>query len=385
MRKVAVLGVGCTKVGEHWGTSLKDLFTEAALAALNDAGSEKVEALYVGNMFSGYAQQQEHLGALLADSIGMSGISAAKIEGACGSGGAAVHAGYLAVASGMYDYVLVGGVEKMTDVSTAQVTTALMMAENRDYIGFTGITFVGLNALLHRLYTKTYGAKLEEIAAFAVNDHNNAVNNPYAQYPFPLKIERVLESPIVADPIRLFECCGVGDGAAAIVLCPLDNAKALAKGAVELAASTVATNVLSLNERDDLLVFDATRKAANKAYEIAGLKPEDVDVLEVHDAFTITGVLALEGLGFAKKGEGAKFVSEGNIALGGKIPTNTLGGLKARGHPIGATGVYQVIEVAKQLRGDAGKNQINGAEVGLTQNVGGVDSTAAVHVLRRCR
>ena len=385
MRKVAVLGVGCAKVGEHWGISLKDLFTQAALTALNDAGVEKVEALYVGNMFSGYAQQQEHLGALLADSIGMPGISAAKIEGACGSGGVAVHAGYLAVASGMYDYVLVGGVEKMTDISTAQVTTALMMAENRDYIGFTGITFVGLNALLHRLYTKTYGAKPEEIAAFAVNDHNNAVNNPYAQYPFPLKIEQVLESPIVADPIRLFECCGVGDGAAAIVLCPLDKAKALAKGFVELAASTVATNVLSLNERDDLLVFDATRKAANKAYEIAGIKPENVGVLEVHDAFTITGVLALEALGFAKKGEGAKFASEGNIALGGKIPTNTLGGLKARGHPIGATGVYQVVEVAKQLRGDAGKNQINGAEVGLTQNVGGVDSTAAVHILRRCQ
>jgi len=384
MRKVAIIGVGCTKVGEHWGTSLRDLFTEAALAALSDAGIEKVEALYVGNMFSGYVQEQEHLGALLADSIGMPGISAAKIEGACGSGGVAVHAGYLAVASGMFDYVLVGGVEKMTDLSTGHITTALMMAENRDYIGFTGVTFVGLNALIHRLYSKTYGAKPEEIAAIAVNDHNNAVNNPCAQYQYPLKIERVLESPLVADPIRLFECCGIGDGAASLVLCPLEKAKALADRAIEIAASTVATNVLSLNERDDLLVFDATRKAANRAYEIAGVKPDDIDVLEVHDAFTITGVLALEGLGFAKKGEGAKFVSEGNISLGGKIPTNTLGGLKARGHPIGATGVYQVLEVVKQLRGDAGKNQINGAEIGLAHNVGGVDSTSIVHILRRC-
>jgi acetyl-CoA C-acetyltransferase len=383
LREVGIIGIGCTKVGEHWGTPLRDLFAEAALKALDDACIEKIESIYVGNMLSSHAQKQEHLGALMADNIGIPGVQALKVEAACGSGGMAVHEGFKAVASGLVDFVMVGGVEKMTDISTPEVTMALMMAENREYSAFSGITFVGLNALCSRLYMETYEIKPEEMMAFPVNDHNNAVNNPYAQYPFKITVERAIQSAMVADPIHLFECCGIGDGAAVAILCPLEIAEKLEKPVIEVSASTTATNVLNLYERDDLLDFAATRNAVNQAYAMANISKKDVDVLEVHDAFSIVGVLSLEALGFAEKGMGARFATEGKIALDGEIPTNTMGGLKARGHPIGATGVYEIVELAMQLRGEAGKNQVEDAEVGLAQNVGGVDSTAIIHVLRR--
>jgi acetyl-CoA C-acetyltransferase len=383
LREVGIIGIGCTKVGEHWGTPLRDLFAEAALKALDDSGLEKIESLYVGNMLSAHAQKQEHLGALMADNIGISGVQALKVEAACGSGGMAIHEGFKAVASGLVDFVMVGGVEKMTDISTPEVTMALMMAENREYSAFSGITFVGLNALCSRLYMETYEVKPEEMMAFPVNDHNNAVNNPHAQYPFKITVERAMQSAMVADPIHLYECCGIGDGAAAVILCPLEIAKKLEKPVIEVSASTTATNVLNLYERDDLLDFAATRNAVNQAYAMANISKRDVDVLEVHDAFSVVGVLSLEALGFAERGMGARFAAEGKIALDGEIPTNTMGGLKARGHPIGATGVYEIVELAMQLRGEAGKNQVEDAEVGLTQNVGGVDSTAIIHVLRR--
>lgn len=383
MRRVAIVGVGCTKVGEHWRVSIRDLFTEAALKALDEAGVERVDALYVGNMFADYAQNQGHLGAMMADSIGMAGIPAVKVEAACGSGGMAVHEAFKAVASGMAEYVLVGGVEKMTDLQTPDVTTALMMAENREYTGFTGITFVGLNALVYRLYMETYEAKPEAVAAISMYDHKHAVNNPYAQYPFAVSADLVLKSPMIADPLHLFECCGIGDGAACLVLCSLEKAAEAVDSPVEIVASAAATQVHSLYERDDLLSFEATGRAAKEAYGVSGLGPEDIDVLEVHDAFSITGVLSVEALGFAKRGDGARFIAEGNTTFGGKIPTNTFGGFKARGHPIGGTGVYQLVELTWQLRGDAGKSQVPDAVNGLAQNVGGLDSTAVVHILRR--
>lgn len=383
MRRVAIVGVGCTKVDEHWKTSIRDLFTEAALKALDEAGVDRVDALYVGNMFADCAQSQGHLGAMMADSIGMAGVPAVRVEAACASGGMAVHEAFKAVASGLADYVLVGGVEKMTDLQTPDVTAALMMAENREYTGFTGITFVGLNALIHRLYMEAYEAKHEEVAAISMYDHKHAANNPYAQYPFAVSTDLILKSPMIADPIRLFECCGIGDGAACLILCPLEKAKEAVDRPVEVAASVAATQVHSLYERDDLLRFEATERAVKGAYRVSGLGPEEIDVLEVHDAFSIVGVLSVEALGFAERGEGARFIAGGNATLGGKIPTNTLGGLKARGHPIGGTGVYQMVELTWQLRGDAGKSQVPDAVSGLAHNVGGVDSTAVVHILRR--
>jgi acetyl-CoA C-acetyltransferase len=230
---------------------------------------------------------------------------------------------------------------------------------------------------------ETFEVKPEEMMAFPVNDHSNAANNPHAQYPFKITVERAIQSAMVADPIHLFECCGIGDGAAVAILCPLEIAKKLKSPVIEVSASTTATNILNLYERDDLLDFAATRRAVNQAYAMANIDKKEIDVLEVHDAFSIVGVLSLEALGFAERGMGARFAVEGKIALDGEIPTNTMGGLKARGHPIGATGVYQIVELAMQLRGEAGENQVEDAEVGLAQNVGGVDSTAIIHVLRR--
>ncbi len=384
MGKVYVAGVGATKVGEHWERSLRDLMVEAALKALEDAGLEvrEIQAVYVGNMSSGVLQGQEHLGSLLATWLGIPGVPACKVEAACASGGAAFHQAFLAVASGMYDRVLVVGAEKMTDCVSSDVTSALIMAEDQEYVAFTGISFVGLNALVYRAYMERYGARQEDIALFSVLDHKHAVNNPLAQYRFELSLDRVLSSPLIADPIRLFECAPIGDGAAAAVLTSEAPNK---DAAVEVVGSAMSTDVFSLHDREDVTTLRATRRAAERAFRMARLGPEDVDVLEVHDAFTILGVIHLEDLGYAKKGEGWRLLKEGELEVGGKLPTNTMGGLKARGHPVGATGLYQIYDVYVQLVGRAGRNQVDGAEVGLAQNVGGVGGTVVVNILRRVR
>ncbi len=388
MRRVFVAGIGATKVDEHWDKSLRDLMREASLKAIQDSGLSKkdIEAIYVGNMSSGFLQGQEHLGSLLATWVGVPGVAAVKVEAACASGGAALHQAYLAVKSGVYDCVLVVGVEKMTDAYTGDVTDALVMAEDQEYVAFTGLSFVALNAFVYRYYMKKYGAKQEDIAYFAVHDHKYAVNNPLAQYPRALTLDEVMKSPLVADPIHLLESAPIGDGSAALVLCSEEKLKALGKDVhLEMAGSAVATDVFSLHERADPTTILATVRAAKKAFSMASIEPKDVDVLEVHDAFTVLGVIHLEDMGFAKKGEGWKLLREGQLEKDGDLPTNTMGGLKARGHPVGATGIYQVYEVALQLRGKAGKNQVPDPEVGVAQNVGGVGGTVAVHVVRRVR
>jgi len=387
VEKVFVVGGGATKIGEHWDKSLRTLFVEAALEAVKDGGIElsDVEAVYVGNMSSGELQGQEHLGSLMATWLGIPGVAAAKIEAACASGSAAFHQAYLAVASGVYDCVLVGGVEKMTDAVVHDVTAALVMADDAEYTAFTGASFVGLNAIVYRYYMEKYGVKQEDIALFSVHDHKYAVDNPHAQFRFTVTLEKVLSSPLVADPIRLLECSPIGDGAAALVLCTEKFIKE--KGlnvAVEVAASTAATDTISLADREDLTTLTATVKAAKKAYRTAKIEPKDIDVMEIHDAFTILGVIHLEDLGFAKKGEGWKLVKEGEIEKDAKIPTNLSGGLKARGHPVGATGVYQIYEIYQQLMGKA-PNQVDGAEIGLAQSVGGVGGTVVINILRRVR
>ena len=383
MRDVAVLGVGCTKVGEHWECSLKDLFVEASLKALADSGVEGVDALYVSNMASGLLQRQEHLGAVMADALGISEIPAVRVEAASASGGVAFHEGVKAVASGMNDLVLVGGVEKMTDILPPEVASTVIMSEDQEYTAYTGITYAGLCALLKRLYMGRFDVKPEEIAMISVVGHENAASNPYAQYPFKTSVERVLSSPMEADPIHLLECAGIGDGAAAVVLGPAEEAEIFSRPLVVVSASTVATDTLSLTEREDILTLRAVRSAAQRAYDIAKLTPRDIDVLEVHDEVSILGVLSLEDLGFAEKGEGAGLVAGGGVSLKGVIPTTTFGGLKARGNPLGATGLYQIAELTWQLRGEAGKNQVEGAGVGLAQNMGGIGSTCAVNILRR--
>lgn len=388
MRRVAVIGVGFTKVGEHWNSSLRDLYAQAVLRAVSDADLElrDIQAMFIGNMSSGYLQAQEHLGSLLATHLGIQGIAAVKIEAACGSGGAAFHQAVLAVASGYYDFVIAGGIEKMTDVRTEYLTSALIMADDQEFVASTGVTFPGLNALIYRLYMEKYNVRQEDIAQFPVHEHFYAQFVEHAQYRYPITLEQVLESTIVADPIRLLECSPISDGAAAVVLCPLDIAmKRRKEGIVEVIGSALSTDAISLNEREDPTTFIATVKAAKRAYRMAKIEPRDVDVVEVHDAYSILGIINLEDLGFAEKGKGVRLVKEGEIARDGRIPTNLSGGLKARGHPVGATGIYQVAEIVKQLRGDFGKNQVDDAEIGLAQSIGGVGGTVIVNILKRIR
>ncbi len=379
MRRVAIAGVGLTGVSEHWAIGLKELFAEAALRALDDAGAEGVDSLYVANMCGAPLQGQLHLGAMMANALGARGIHAVRVEAGAASGGVAFHEGVKAVASGLSDCTLVGGVEKMSDGLPEQVAAALMMSEDQEYSAYTGVTRAGLNALLHRHYMEKYGINAEDIAMFAVRSHEHAVGSPHAQYPFKVSVDRIIASPMDADPVHMLECAGVGDGAAAVVLIPFEDSGSN----VEVVATSVATDSFYLANRRDLLTFDAVSEAAARAYKKAGVAAEDIDVLEVHDDTTITGVLSIEDLGFVEKGKGAAFVAGGGTTRKGEIPTNTFGGLKARGHPLGATGLYQIGEIVIQLRGDAGPCQVDGASVGMAENLGGLGSTCSVTILRR--
>ena len=361
---------------------MSELFVTAAKQALDEAGVDEIDSIYVGNMMSGFLQKQEHLGALMATALGQEGVSTYKVEAACASGGVAVNAAVKALLSGLEEIVLVGAVEKMSGYTTPEVTTGLMMAEDRMKVASTGVTFVGLNAMIARAYMHEYGITHESIAQFPVLCHKNALDNPNAQFRKKIGVQDVLQSPLVADPLRLFDCSGIGDGAAALVLAPKDMAKKFNDSPVEIAASTVASDTLSLYQRPKITTFEASKRASNRAYKLAGIKPEDVDALEVHDAFSVLGVMALEDLGFAEKGAGTHLLDEGECERDGRLPTNSFGGLKARGHPVGASGVYQIAELAMQLENKAGKCQVSGARIGLAQSVGGIGSTVAVHILR---
>ena len=379
MRKVGIAGFGFTKVGEPWEKNVKELFAEAALAAIKNAGVSDIDFLYVSNMLGSHLQGQLNMGAVMAEAIGKPGLPAIRVEAGQASGGVAFHVAHKAVASGLSDYVLVGGVEKMSDLLPEAVTTTLVGAEEQEYTAYTGITKTGLSAILHRLYMQEHGATPEDIGMFSVRGHDNAVGVQHAQYPFKLSIERVMTSPMEADPIHMMECSAVADGAAAIVLCPLEKAGT----GVEVVSSAIATDYLSIAAKKNPLVLEAVRRASKKALDSARLKPSDIDLLEVSDDTTIDGVLSLESLGFAEQGKGAKFVASGGTAKGGEIPTNTFGGLKARGNPVGATGLYQIAELAMQITGKSGSSQITDVKTGLAQSMAGVGSTCSVTVLRR--
>lgn len=380
---MAVIGVGHTRVGAQPEATLRHLFADAANEALEDAGVDKVDAIVVGNMMSGRLQCQESLGTLSATSIGMTGISVMKVEGACASGGVAVHAGFNSVRAGVYDIVLVAGIEKMSGMSISEVTSGLMMAEDRDYVAASGVTFVGLNAMVARYYMDRLKVRHEDIAQFPVVCHKHGFNNPKAQFRKLITVDDVMSSPLVADPLHLYECSGIGDGGAAVVLSSTKIAKKLTDTPIEIVGSSIANDSISLHQRLDLTTFPASKTSAKKAFDMAKLQPKDIDVLEVHDAFSILGVMALEDLGFAEKGEGAKLVTEGQIEIGGRLPTNTFGGLKSRGHPVGASGVYQIVELTQQLRNQAGKNQVPAAQYGYAQSIGGIGSTITGHILAR--
>jgi len=382
MRDVSIIGIGQTEVAEHWDRSLRHLAGDAVLAAMKDAGIERADALYVGNMLSGLLTGQEHLGALIADFVGLRGIEAVKVEAACGSGAAALRLGYAAVAGGLHDFVIVCGVEKMTDTVNAETTTGLAMAADADYESIHGLTFVSINALLMRRYMYEYGVEHKDFAHFSVNAHQNAVGNPNAMFRRPISVEAFSRARMIADPINLLDSSGIGDGAAAVVICPSNMAPEFGNGrAVRIRASTMATDAVAVHDRPNPLWLSAVEASAFKAYQQAAVGPRDLDLFEVHDAFTIMSALSLEASGFAERGKGVQLAQAGEITRDGQIPICTMGGLKARGHPVGATGIYQVVEVVQQLRGEAGPNQIPNARLGMAQNIGGSGATVITHIL----
>ncbi len=382
MRDVSIIGIGQTKVDEHWDRSLRHLAGDAVLMAMTDAGIEMADALYVGNMLSGLLTGQEHLGALIADFVGLRGIEAIKIEAACGSGAAALRLAYGAVAGGLHDFVIVCGVEKMTDTVNAETTTGLVMAADADYESIHGTTFVSINALLMRRYMYENGVKHEDFAEFTVNAHRNAAGNPNAMFRNKITAEQFARARMIADPINLLDSSGIGDGAAAVVICPSSMAGEYANGrAVRIRASSMATDAVAVHDRSDPLWLSAVEASAHKAYQQAGVGPREIDLFEVHDAFTIMSALSLEASGFAERGKGVWLAKAGEISREGRIPISTMGGLKARGHPVGATGVYQVVEIAQQLREQAGENQLANARLGMAQNIGGSGATVITHIL----
>jgi acetyl-CoA C-acetyltransferase len=383
MRDVAIIGVGMNKWGELWEKSLRDVFVESALLAVKDAGVDHIDSMYVGCMSSGLFVGQEHLSSLLSDYLGMGPIPAARVESACASGGLAVRMGFMDVASGMSDIVLVGGVEKMTDVGGDGATYALSTAADQEYEVYHGITFPGLYALMARSHMEKHGTTREQLAQVAVKNHENGSKNPLAQFPQKITVEQVTKSIMVADPLTILDCSPITDGSACLILCPAEMARKLSKKSpVKIMGSGNATDTIALHSRSDFTTLNATVKAAERAYKMAGVKPEDIDLAEVHDCFTIAEIIISEDLGFFKKGEGGKAVGSGVTAVGGKKPINASGGLKSKGHPVGATGVAQVVEIVHQLRSEAGGRQVKDAKIGLTQNMGGSGGSAVVHIMQ---
>ena len=385
MREVAVIGIGMTKFGELWDKSFRDLVAEAGIKAIMDAGIEgkDIDAMYIGGMSSGGFVEQEHVAPLAIEVAGLEEfhIPATRVEGACASGGIAMRQGYIAVASGVHDIVLIGGAEKMTDVVGTEATNVLASAADREWEAFFGMTFPGLYALMARYHMQKYGTTSEQLASVAVKNHYNGSMNPHAQFNRKISVEDVLASPMVADPLHLLDCSPITDGAAAAILAPLDMAKKYTDKIVKILASAQASDTISLHNRRRFDALPAAIHAARQAYKMAGVEPKDIDLAEVHDCFTIAEIMAIEDLGFFEKGQGGKASEDGLTALDGQIPINTSGGLKAKGHPVGATGVAQVNEIVMQLRGEAGKRQVKDAEIGLTHNVGGSGGTAVVHIL----
>jgi acetyl-CoA C-acetyltransferase len=389
MRDVAIIGVGCTEFGELWDKSFRELFVEAGVSALEDANVQggKIDALYVGNMSGGRFIEQEHIGALIADYAGLASlhIPSTRVEAACASGGLALRQGIIAVASGYHDIVIAGGAEKMTDVGVETTTDALAAAADREWEGVMGATFPGLYAMIARLHMHKYGTTQEQLACVAVKNHHNGTMNPKAQFQNEISIDTVLNSVMVADPLHVFDCSPITDGASAVVLAPAEIAHKYTDTPIYVKASAQASGTLSLHDRRDITTLDATVAAANRAYKMAKLTPKDIDFAEVHDCFTIAEICAIEDLGFVKKGEGGKAAESGITAIGGEIPINPSGGLKACGHPVGATGVKQAVEITLQLRGEAGRRQVESTGIGLTHNVGGSGGTAVVHIFGRER
>ena len=382
MGDVVIAGIGQTDVGEHWDLSLRQLAYQAVKQAMADAGGMHPQALYIGNMLAPQLIDQAHLGALVADQVGLTGIEAMTIEAGGASGGAAIRAGYMAVASGWVDSAVVLGVEKVTDVSSGELQTALSSGSDSDYEAVHGLTQTAQAAILMRRYMHEYGVLRDAFAGFPINAHANAARNPHAMYQKTISEDAYHKAALVSDPLNLFDVAPLADGAAAMLLTRADLLPSeYPHPVVKIAASAIATDTLALHDRTDPLEFQAVRISVEEACRKAKITPLQIDLFELHDACSIFVVLTLEAAGFARRGEGWKLAKEECISLDGSLPISTMGGLKARGNPVGATGVYQAVEVAQQLRGEAGKNQLPHARRGMVQSLSGSASTAVTHIL----
>jgi acetyl-CoA C-acetyltransferase len=384
MRKVAIIGIGMTKFGYLWEKDLSSLAVEAGMKAIRDAGihQKDVEVIYGGTMSGGLFSNQEHLGSMIPDQAGFKNTPFVRVEAACASGGLALRQGYIDIASGFHDIAVVGGVEKMTDIGSYSITKTLATAADTMNEAVFGATFPGLYALMAKLHMHRFKTTEEQMAQVAVKNHKNAMLNPEAQYHKEISIKDVMDSIKIADPLKLLDASPITDGAAAVILASEEKAKKLCDTPIWIKGSGHATDTISLHDRDDLLSLKATVEAAKQAYQQAKSEPRKIGMAEVHDCFTIAELLAIEDLGFIEKGKSGKFTEEGQTEIGGKIPINPSGGLKAKGHPIGASGIAQAIEAVLQLRGDAGKRSTN-AETALTHNVGGTGGTSVVHIFGR--
>jgi len=384
MREVAVIGIGQTKVDEHWDKSLRELAGIAALSAIQDAGLNQVDALYVGNMMSGSANHQQQLGAYIADWVGLRYAESFKLESACSSGSSAFRTALMAVASGSIDSAVAVGVEKMTDSPGSEITAELATAADSDWEVSQGVSFVALNALIMRRYMFEYGWQKSDFAPFSMNAHANAVHNPFARFRKPITEKQYLEAGMVSDPINLMDASAVGDGSAAIVVVPLEKLSfTKSHPIIKIIGSASATDSIAIHDRKDPLWLKAAEISSKKAYAQAGISPKDIDLFELHDAFSIMAALSLEASGFIERGKGPTLGLNGEIRPDGKIPIATRGGLKARGHPVGATGMYQLVEVVQQLRHTAEGSQVEGAKIGMAQNIGGSGSNIVTHILER--
>ncbi len=384
--RVAIVGVGQTKFGELWDKGFRDIVIEAGIEALEDANlsGDEIEALYIGNMSGGRYLGQEHISALIADYSGLTElhIPSVRVETGDASGGSALREAYLAVLSGMYDVVIAAGAEKVTDVGPELAMDIMASTADREWEGFVGATLPALYALIAKMHMERYSTREEDLAMVAVKNHKNAINNPKAQFRREISIDTVMNSPYIAEPLKVFDCAPISDGASVVILASEEMARKLTDTPVYIDSIVQASDYVALQSREDITTMKSVVYSARKAYKLSRISPNDVDVAEVHDSFTIAEIMAYEDLGFCKKGEGAKLIREGETEIGGRIPVNPSGGLKACGHAVGATGIRQAVEITLQLRGDAGKRQVD-AEIGLALNIGGTGGTAVVTIFRR--
>ncbi|MBQ6508791.1 MAG: thiolase domain-containing protein [Flexilinea sp.] len=379
MRETAILEIGQIPVADQWDKSLLEIAGEPVLQIFEKTGLHTVDSVFFGNMLSGAVNNQLHLGSYLGDWLGARHTEGVHIETACSSGASAFRSALFAVASGDVDTAIAVGAEKMTDSPAEEITAELASAADSEYERDMGTSFVAMNAMIMRRYMHEYGWTRDNFAGFSLNAHANAVHNPFARFRSPVSRDAYLKAEMVCEPVSVLDAPPVADGAAAVLVVPLDWVRGQ-KGIVRIIGSGAATDTAALHNRKDLLWLSAAERSAKQAYAQAGVTPGDIDLFEAHDAFTIISALSLEACGFAERGKGPQLAEDGEIKLTGRIPISTRGGLKARGHPVGATGLYQIVEAVQQLQGLCGEGQVEGAEIAMTQNIGGLGTNVLTHI-----